>query len=74
MLSRNFFMKYANEQVQRFVREHVHQYPSDETLQANLQSEANWQLFREDTVDGIVCQRKKKKELASLHDASAIFV
>lgn len=54
MISKEFFMKNATEQVQRYIREEVQPYPSENALQVNLQREVNWRLFRQDTVDDIM--------------------
>ncbi|KAK2192128.1 hypothetical protein NP493_38g06019 [Ridgeia piscesae] len=59
MLKRDFFMKNADEMVQKGIRANVWPYPDDATLQAsrlfeNLQRHVNWNQYREELVDDIV--------------------
>jgi len=46
MLSKEFFIKHANDKVKRLIRTQVTPYPADETFQNNLQIKADWQLYR----------------------------
>lgn len=46
MLSKEFFMKHANEKVKKLIRHQVQPYPEDEAFQNNLQIKSDWQLYR----------------------------
>lgn len=50
MLSKEFFMKHANEKVKRLIRHQVQPYPEDEAFQNNLQIKSDWQLYRQSLI------------------------
>lgn len=51
LLSKKVFLKYANEKVQLYVREHRQRYPTEDALQDNLQSEVNWRSYRKHVIN-----------------------
>ena len=57
MLSRKFFTKYANDHVKQFIREKIRPFPSEETLQENLQNKVNWDLYRQHAVNQVLTYR-----------------
>ncbi|ELU16634.1 hypothetical protein CAPTEDRAFT_228204 [Capitella teleta] len=61
MLSKSFFLKHMDEKYQRDIRNDIQPYPERDILQYNLQTEVNWKLFREDTVQGLVDLRMYAK-------------
>lgn len=68
MMSRAFFIQHATEQVKKYIRETVRAYPSEETLQDNLQNHFDWGLYRKEIVTDLLDYFKESK------DAPTIFI
>ena len=63
MLSRRFFLKHANATVRKNIREMVHPFPTEDTLQDNLQTKLDWDLYRKDMVNDLVTMKSEEKIL-----------
>ena len=46
MLSKKFFTQYANVHVKHTIRHLVRPYPTDDSLQHNLQTKVDWDQFK----------------------------
>ncbi|CAL1531484.1 unnamed protein product [Lymnaea stagnalis] len=51
MLSKGFFMKYANDKVKKRFSEIVAPYPNENTLQESLQHKVNWELYKQSVLE-----------------------
>ena len=47
MLSKKFFAQHANAQVKQVIRRLVRPYPTDDSLQHNLQTKVDWDVFKQ---------------------------
>ncbi|CAH1266931.1 CNBD2 [Branchiostoma lanceolatum] len=54
MISKKFFLEHANEKVKAFLRKNMRPYPSQDSLQGNLQDYTNWAFFKDETVNDIL--------------------
>ncbi|CAD5115117.1 DgyrCDS4122 [Dimorphilus gyrociliatus] len=60
MLSKKFFMKHANHLVKKHLRQILTLYPSHRVLQHNLQTKANWDLYKENIVKQAITPRSPR--------------
>ena len=52
--------------VRQCVREKIRPFPTEQTLQENLQREVNWDSYRKDVVDDLVLQHQEAHDLVPL--------
>ncbi|XP_064637903.1 uncharacterized protein LOC135494082 [Lineus longissimus] len=62
MLSKQFFMRHANEKVRMELRRQIRPYPTANTFQENLQIKVDWDNYR----------RELLKDITTQHDVQAI--
>ncbi|ESP00112.1 hypothetical protein LOTGIDRAFT_231021 [Lottia gigantea] len=53
MVSKEFYVKHANEQVKKLIRQQVRPYPAEETFQENLQIKTDWEYYKQAMVGEI---------------------
>ena len=63
MLSKKTFLKYADQKCKTDVREQIRVYPSENLLQDNMQTEADWSLFKSNLLAGQLKERKLRERL-----------
>ena len=63
MLSRRFFLKHANENTRKHIRQLSRPFPDEETLQDNLQEKVNWDCYRREMVHDLLTYRTELKVL-----------
>lgn len=59
MLSKEFFVKHANEAVKKCIRESVRQYPDEDVFQDNLQIKEDWVMYKKMMLDDVTSQIKE---------------
>lgn len=59
MIGRHFFQKHMDEHIKRYLREQIRPFPSNNSLQANLQVEINWENHRKSAVQNFLNAIKK---------------
>ncbi|KAH3840803.1 cyclic nucleotide-binding domain-containing protein 2-like [Dreissena polymorpha] len=63
MLSKEFFVKHANEAVKKRIREDVRAYPEEEVFQDNLQIKEDWTLYKKVLLGDVTSQIAENKKL-----------
>lgn len=63
LLSKKLFMKYADDNTRHLVKEHVKRYPGESTMQMNLQSEVDWDLYKDKIIQGFLKMKSHEKTL-----------
>jgi alkyl sulfatase BDS1-like metallo-beta-lactamase superfamily hydrolase len=58
MLSKQFFMRHANERVRMELRRQVRPYPTADTFQENLQIKVDWDNYRKELLKDITTQQE----------------
>lgn len=61
MLSRQFFMDHANAKVKQHIREQTRPYPTDVTLQENLQIKVDWDIYKRKLIKNFVAKDLQAK-------------
>lgn len=56
-------MKHASVSVKNYVREMAHPFPTETTLQNNLQTKLDWDVYRKEMINNIVTQKTEEKIL-----------
>lgn len=59
MLSKEFFVKHANEAVKKRIRESVRPFPDEEVFQDNLQIKEDWTMYRKVLLTDLTSQIKE---------------
>ncbi|KAK3752063.1 hypothetical protein QZH41_009165, partial [Actinostola sp. cb2023] len=54
LLKKSWFLQNANESFLRELRAQISPYPSQETLEQNLQDQANWESFKSQTINDLL--------------------
>ena len=63
MLSKKFFAEHANEKTKKKVRHTVRPYPTEATLQDNLQTKVHWDLYKKKLIKDFMVHKQKRQAL-----------
>ena len=74
MLSKKFFAQNANERVKQIIRHLVRPYPTNDSLQHNLQTKVDWDQFKRrllvDTVVHLPIADARRPATVPVHEAN----
>ena len=57
MLSKKFFMDHSNELVKKMIRHQIRPYPTEDSLQENLQIKVDWDLYKRRLIKDVMDYR-----------------
>ncbi|KAH9523209.1 hypothetical protein Btru_066107 [Bulinus truncatus] len=60
MIDRKFFLDHTSEELRKKMRREIRPLPSEETLQAQLDTMVNWEVYRHQTLKDTVNSRKRR--------------
>ena len=61
MLSKKVFLKYADQKCRMLVRDQIKLFPSEEVMQENMQTKADWNEYKDQLLMNYVMKKNKLK-------------